>query len=53
MNLNKYFTDNNIEINFDKELPIFKSSSRLSIFYEVEELLKKKIKYLPFVDPLV
>ena len=51
MNLNKYFTDNNIEINLDKELPIFKSSSRLSIFYEVEELLKKKDKIFAICGP--
>ena len=51
VNFNKYFSNNNIEINLDKQLPIFKSSSRFAIFYEVEELLKKKDKIFAICGP--
>ena len=36
VNLNKYFSYNNIEVILDKQLPIFKSSSRLIVFIKLK-----------------
>ena len=51
VNLNKYFFNNDKDMNLDNELPIFKSPLRLEIFSKVKNLLNSKDKIFAICGP--